>query len=95
MSSLIGFCFTESYSMNKQRSLPKASAAANSDTAVARHVSLTGGQNSLAVEFALPELTVDAWKKGWTKWAKPHNDSRRWKFAEFIVERLHTGTDAR
>ena len=90
--------------MEEQRYPPIASAAANSGTADARHYSTTSAENdspavsegSLIVTLKPPRLNAGAWVKGWTRWARGAGRlSRcRLKIPEFIVKRLHAGTNA-
>ena len=89
--------------MEEQRYPPIASAAANGGTADALHYSTTAendspavSERSLIVTFEPPPLPADAWVQGWTRWASWAGvlSGRRLKIPEFIVKRLHAGTNA-
>ena len=94
--------------MEEQRYPPIASAAANSGTADALHYSTTSAENnspavsegSLIVTFEPPDIPAHAWNEGWTRWASwaamsNSQSTTRLRIPEFLVKRLHAGTNAR
>ena len=92
--------------MEKQKFRPIPPAITDSGTADARHYSTTSAENdspavsegSLNLTFEPLDLPAYAWIQGWTSWASwagsvSWRGRERVKIPEFLVKRLHAGTN--